>query len=324
MRTMRDIYEHQERRHSSDVPERKDRARRALAMRFGGVALHDHVGALRSALPGESWLDKPLGERNALAQALTGCNLDRDVAEVDQLAPPLPDFRLRLRSGDRVYAELARVAGSNRYQMYGYLERIRRTIAAERVNDPLVAAAVRAARFEFVFEGLPFRTSDQDWLAGEILEVVRGSVAQKPPVGRWLEPNGTLLRTCGGRYKVSAPDAHEDSIGVMMSLFPFPHDVVDAILERIEDKRRHVPGYGVLGAQLWLVLCLWDPFSPDNWSFGPIRRRISEIDIEPFDRLVIGCMDGGFVLERDPTVDVRHVRLFSEEQIPRTGDVFAI
>lgn len=321
---MRDIYEHQERRQASDVPERKDRARRALAMRFGGVALHDHVEDLRSARPGDSWLDKPLGERNALAQALTGCGLDLEVIEVDQLAPPLPDFRLHLRSGDRPYAELARVAGSNRYEMYGYLERIRRTIAAERVNDPLVAAAVRGARFEFVFDRLPSRTSDQDRLGREILHVVRGSAAQELPVGRWLDPNGMLMGLCGGRYKVSAPDAHDDSIAVMMSDVPFPDDVVEAVLKRIEGKRRRVLGYGVLGAQLWLVLCLWDPFSPDNWSFGPIRRRISEIDIEPFDRLVIGCMDGGFVFERDPTADVRHVRLFSEEQIPRAGDAFVV
>ncbi len=324
MRTMRDVYEHQERRRSSEVPERKDRASRALAMRFDGVLLRDHAEVLRSAHPGESWLDKPLGERNALAQTLTGCHIDRDVLDVQQLAPPLPDFRLRLRDGTRPYAELARVAGLDRYEMYGYLERIRRAIASKRDGDPQIAAATASARFEFVFDALPVKTTDQDRLGEEIVDVVRDARTPMVSVGRWHEANGSVLGACGGRYKVSAPDAHDDSIAVMMSDAPFPDDVVDAVLERIAEKRRRMPGYGVLGAPLWLVLCLWDPFAPDNWSFGPIRRRISEIDPEPFDRLVIGCIDGGFIFARDPTVDVRHVSLFREDDIPRAGDDFVV
>lgn len=206
--------------------------------------------------------------------------------------------------------------------MYGYLERIRRSIAAERDGDPQVDIAVAKLRFEFVFDALPTRTSDQDRLAREILDVVRASAAQRIVTGRWEEcTDGTLAR-CGGRWKAGSPDANDGPITLMMSSAPFPDDVVDAIVERIAEKRTRVPGYGMLeGRPLWLVLCLWDPFAPDNWGFGPTKRRIAEIDAAPFDRLVIGCIDGGFVLEHDPAAEVRHIRLFGEEQIPRSGDI---
>jgi hypothetical protein len=107
------------------------------------------------------------------------------------------------------------------------------------------------------------------------------------------------------------------SITLPAAAFPVGHQIVEPALGVIESKRKKVANYGSDARPLWLVLCLSEEIDPAHWAFGPIRAALNRFVVPPFDRIVIGCLEGGFVIPPDPALPVRHVTLFGESDIPR-------
>jgi hypothetical protein len=299
------------------LPQRPERVERILRLTFSGVPLGDQPAILRTDEPGETRWEKRLGERIALAHVLVGCGVDRIIEDIEQLEPPLPDFRLTLIDGSRPYVELARVAEDWCHLITGSLESIEKGLASARASDSDLASKIEGNAITFYLVGAPVGKAGQRKLVEEIVRLVKVTDIQAIPRLRRIDvpDEFTVLKGCW--YAVTG-DHKVTSLGVHLApSFEIGQGTVDSIHENMAKKRANVQSYGIGDQQLWLALCLADALHPPNWSFNFIVPRLSEIQAEPFDRLIIGCMDGGFVFERDPTRPIQHITLFGEKVLER-------
>jgi hypothetical protein len=327
-RTMREAYDATDAGHhpspSTPMPEREDRRERVLIMRFDGVPLGEQEQALRSDDPGETFYAKALGERNALAHVLVGCGLDRDLVGVTTVAPPATDFRLDYSSGP-VFAELARVAGEDRLLIAGSVDAMQKGLAAAMTEDSDLRAIMDGRYVDVRMHLFPATRKGQEAAVGEIIALVKsldfGSLKE---LRYYSAPeNAAVLKGCDADYVVGVATVGTVRIIVPPTAVPFDEDIVDAINERVADKAKsNYEAYRKASgdAPIWLVLVLADMLMPANWAFGYIAKRIAEVEVGPFDRLVVGCFDGGFIFESDRSAPVRHVRLTGEGEIPRAGE----
>jgi hypothetical protein len=329
-RTMREVYELTDVLNkitgSTPLPERLLRRERILQTVFDGVALGDQPQVLRSSAIGETHYEKGLGERNALAHVLVGTNLSAEIVEVAQLQPPSPDFRLTLADGCRPYVELAQIAPTDRLVVQGAVSNITKALEAARASDAVLASAIAGRYIEVTFQRFPLQRNYQITAANEIVAYVKAidlelaaqmrliDVPAQYPVLHDLEAQVALARSRGSTH-----------LGVRVpSTIGMPEGVVDSIIANIANKRDKIVAYGIGLEKLWLALAINDIVTPANWSFSEIRKRLPEIVVEPFDRVIVGCADGGFVIERDTNANVRFVTISRDEFIERDGtDDFA-
>lgn len=299
------------------LPQRPERVERILRLTFDGVVLGDQPAILRSDQPGETRWEKRLGERIALAHVLVGSGVDRNIENIQQLEPPSPDFRLICTDGSKPYVELARVAEAWRHLITGSLENVEKGLAAARLTDRTLARKIDGNTITFYLVGAPVGKIAQKRLVEEIVRLVKSTDVQAIPRLRRIDVPEELSVLKGCWYAVTG-DHKVTSLGVHLApTFEIGQGVVDSIHENHARKRGKIQLYKIGREQLWLALCLADTLHPPSWSFGLIITRLGEIFAEPFDRLIIGCMDGGFVFERDSNLSIRHVTLFDETQLKR-------